>query len=206
MGTNNGLIFPLVVTSLGNGHHALRTLQPINPSHAMEFRKVGRGGVGNFLNPQDPEKVSRERIVVIQSSHTNGYTALTILQDLEAQSNAAKVGVKDLVNQGREISTSGRGGAGNITTRAVLTAGSNASIDVTPSLQESKPPEPRYYGRGGAGNYRIPEPENRRGKVREATDARERAQRKVVEDVEMGLKEPEKAHLGRECDTHNHSR
>lgn len=80
----------------------------------------------------------------------------------------------------------------------MLTAGTTANIDVTPSLQESKPPELGHYGRGGAGNYRSQEPEKKREGGNIALEAREEAYQKVVKDVEMGLKEPEKVHLGRE--------
>ena len=80
----------------------------------------------------------------------------------------------------------------------MLAADTKANVDVTPSLQENKPPKLGHYGRGGAGNYRTPEPAERREVGDNTLQAQEKAQRKIVEDVEMGLKEPEKAHLGRE--------
>ena len=80
----------------------------------------------------------------------------------------------------------------------MLAAGTNANIDVTPSLQENKPPELGHYGRGGAGNYRTPEVEKKRKEEKKALEAQEKAHQKVVKDVEVGLKQPEKAHLGRE--------
>lgn len=147
----------------------------------MEYQKVGRGGAGNFYTPQDVEKASKETS-----------------KDVEAQRNAASGGIEDLESQGRRFSTSGRGGAGNFTTRDMLAAGTTANIDVTPSMQENKPPELGHYGRGGAGNYRTPEPEKRRGE-KDTSEAREK-------DVEIGLTEPEKAHLGKggfDCDAHN---
>lgn len=155
----------------------------------MEYRKVGRGGAGNYYTPQDLEKASKE-------------TA----EDLEAQRNAASEAVKDLEIQGRKTSTAGRGGAGNITTRDVLDAGTTANIDVTPSLQESKPPELGHYGRGGAGNYRTPVTDNPRETELDELEAQEKAHQEVVKEVETGLKEPEKAHLGKESrdyDAHN---
>ena len=119
-------------------------------------------------------------------------------QDVEAQRVPASVGVEDLQNQKHRISTSGRGGAGNVTTRDVLAAGTTANVDVTASMQENKPPELGHYGRGGAGNYRTPDSEKIAERQKERLDAQEKAHQKVVKDVEMGLKEPEKAHLGRE--------
>ena len=106
--------------------------------------------------------------------------------------------VEDLKSHSPKLSTAGRGGIGNVTTRDVLAADTNANIDVTPSLQENKLPKLGHYGRGGAGNYRIPEPEQAREEVKDRLKAREKAQQQIVKDVEMGLKEPEKVHLGRE--------
>ena len=125
-------------------------------------------------------------------------TALTTFKDLEAQRNAAAEAVKELESQGRQTSTSGRGGAGNVTTRDVLAARTTANIDVTSSLQESKPPELGHYGRGGAGNYRTPEPEKMGEGDKDTVEAQEKAHQMVVKDVESALKEPEKAHLGKE--------
>ena len=119
------------------------------------------------------------------------------IHDVEAQRDAATEAVKDLETHGRNTSTSGRGGAGNVTTREVLAAGTTANVDVTPSLRESKPPKLGHYGRGGAGNYKYPEPERIEG-VKATLEAQEKAHQQVVRDVEMGLKEPEKAHLGKE--------
>ena len=122
---------------------------------------------------------------------------MTTSQDVEAQRDAANRAVRDLESEGRRISTSGRGGAGNVTTRDVLAAGTTANIDTTPSLQENEPPELGHYGRGGAGNYRVPEPGKRREEENDVLEAQEKAHQRVVRDVERGLKEPEKAHLGR---------
>ena len=44
----------------------------------------------------------------------------------------------------------------------------------------------------------MPVPEKKIEGEKDALEAQERAHQKVVKDVEMGLKEPEKAHLGRE--------
>ena len=76
-----------------------------------------------------------------------------------------------------------------------LTAATKDTVNITPALEESKPPETGHYGRGGAGNYRESvsgprEPEEREMQEMRRTD--------VVKDVEMGLQSPEKAHLGTE--------
>ena len=65
-------------------------------------------------------------------------------------------------------------------------------------MRENKPPELGHYGRGGAGNYRTPDREKGVEGEKEALKAREEAHQRVVRDVEMQLKEPEKAYLTRE--------
>ena len=167
----------------------------------MEYQRVGRGGAGNFYTPQDVEKASKETPKV--KFRLVDQTALMKFQEVEAQRNATSGGVEDIASQGRRVSTAGRGGAGNVTTRDMLVAGTTANIDVTPSLQENKPPELGHYGRGGAGNYRIPAPGKRREEEKMILEAQEKAHQRVVKDVEMGLKEPEKVHLGREGLDHN---
>ena len=166
----------------------------------MEYQKVGRGGAGNFYSPQDVEKASKETAKVRKASHLYDLDRerSNDFKDLEAQRNAATEAVKELESQGRQTSTSGRGGAGNITTRDELAARTTANIDVTPSLQESNPPELGHYGRGGAGNYRTPEPEKMGEGDKDRLEAQEKAHQMVVKDVERALKEPEKAHLGKE--------
>lgn len=54
-----------------------------------------------------------------------------------------------------------------------------------------------YSGRGGIGNVRTAEVERLREEAQaKAKEARERAHDEVVRDVGMGLKMPERAHLG----------
>jgi hypothetical protein len=53
----------------------------------------------------------------------------------------------------------------------------------------------RTYGRGGAGNYGSGEEERREAEEKRREEER-RGYERVVRDVEMGLREPEKAHLG----------
>jgi len=70
-------------------------------------------------------------------------------------------------------------------------------VDVTASLKESKPPGIGYYGRGGAGNYRSGNAEKQEDEEG-ISEKQEKLHQQVVKDVESGLKEPEKAHLGGE--------
>ena len=96
-----------------------------------------------------------------------------------------------------EYAHSGRGGAGNYTETTTLAEATAQATDVTPALEETKPPQTGYYGRGGAGNYRIGNSESRENDMK-AMEAQDRLHQQVVKDVETGLKEPEKAHLGRQ--------
>ena len=69
---------------------------------------------------------------------------------------------------------------------------------MTPALQPNRPPESGYAGRGGAGNYRGGIAESKEQDERKASEFQREVHQQVVRDVEMALKEPEKAHLGKE--------
>ena len=63
---------------------------------------------------------------------------------------------------------------------------------MTPALQEARVPEGGHYGRGGAGNYRG----NISGSSGEGEERGAKQQYGEGEEIEMGLRQPEKAHLG----------
>lgn len=120
---------------------------------------------------------------------------MTSLQDIEAQRTATKITPEDDEKSRAEYVHSGRGGAGNYTNSSILAAATAENVGVNQSLSESKPPETGYYGRGGAGNYRSGEAEKEQ-EEKTKSKVREKAHQQVVNDIEMGLMEPEKAHLG----------
>jgi hypothetical protein len=98
-----------------------------------------------------------------------------------------------------EFASSGRGGAGNYASTTKLAAATAENTNVTPALQENKPPEVGgYRGRGGAGNYKGEDEEKKKADERRASMVQEKAHQQVVKDVEAGLQEPQKAHLGKE--------
>lgn len=98
-----------------------------------------------------------------------------------------------------EYASSGRGGAGNYASSTKLAAATAENTNVTPALQENKPPEVGgYHGRGGAGNYKGEDEEKKKADEQRASIAQEKAHQQVVKDVEAGLQEPQKAHLGKE--------
>ena len=96
-----------------------------------------------------------------------------------------------------EYAHSGRGGAGNYVNASELTKATKENSDVTPALQERRPSVVGYSGRGGVGNYKSGDVE-RSLEERRASEAQEKVHSEVVKDVEMALKEPEKAHLASE--------
>lgn len=101
--------------------------------------------------------------------------------------------VPDADGQSQTFLTTGRG---NVTTSAKLSATTAGAADVTPALQDSKHPDVRYFGRGGAGNSRIWVSEVKEREELRSSHAKEEKFHRVVMDVEMGLRQPEKAHLG----------
>ena len=80
-------------------------------------------------------------------------------------------------------------------------AAAAAAVDVSVSIKPSTVTKIGYSGRGGVGNIRTGEVERLREETEakvKAAEARQRAHDEVVRDVEMGLKMPERAHLGAE--------
>ncbi len=110
------------------------------------------------------------------------------------QRNASVSSAKDIERARPEYAPTGRGGAGNYTSASKLATATKQNANITPSLQETKPPEIGHSGRGGAGNYRSTNVE-KKNEDEMGTELQERVYHQVVKDVEMGLKEPEKAHL-----------
>ncbi|KAL9102493.1 MAG: hypothetical protein Q9163_002358 [Psora crenata] len=167
----------------------------------MEYRKVGRGGAGNYYSPQDVQDVQKRAAEVSQAIQ---YTPDSQLndnrkqRDTEAQrpTQPRQPNTEDL-SQPR-YATSGRGGAGNLTDTCTLAAVTRGTVDVTAALQETKPPEAGHYGRGGAGNYcgSLSRPSGRDQSG--PSDAWEKKPYGEGEEIEMSLREPEKAHLGGE--------
>ena len=123
---------------------------------------------------------------------------MTGSQDLEAQGNAPVASAEDVKRAQSDYASSGRGGAGNYTSTAKLAAATAENTNVTPALQQAKPPEVGYCGRGGAGNYKGEDVEKRKEEERRASVIQEKAHQQVVKDVDAGLQEPQKAHLGSE--------
>lgn len=78
--------------------------------------------------------------------------------------------------------------------------GSKPSSSGAPlSIRPSTVAKVGYSGRGGVGNFSSGEVDKLREETEaKAVEARQRAHDEVVRDVDMGLKMPERAHLGGE--------
>ena len=118
---------------------------------------------------------------------------LISFQDVEAQPRNTHQLHEAIANQ-PEYVHSGRGGAGNYS-NASDPAERKRSVDMTPTTRERPVPEGGFYGRGGAGNLRGSDGESTQEAGRRASQARKEAYEMTVQDVEQGLRAPEKAHL-----------
>lgn len=67
--------------------------------------------------------------------------------------------------------------------------------DISESEKQAAWPKGGHGGRGGAGNFRGSSAERTQAETEKASRVQEEAYAKTVEDVEKGLKPPEKVHL-----------
>ncbi|KAL8863638.1 MAG: hypothetical protein Q9178_000321 [Gyalolechia marmorata] len=139
------------------------------------YLKVGRGGAGNYYSRQDIQQVQNQ-------------------VDIEAQTKTAGE-LRAADAKEREYVHSGRGGAGNYSS-ASDAAERKRSVDMTPSTRERTVPEGGFYGRGGAGNLRGSDGDPSGEDIEMTATVRQKeAYEEAVQDVEKGLRAPEKAHL-----------
>ncbi|KAL8941915.1 MAG: hypothetical protein Q9211_001610 [Gyalolechia sp. 1 TL-2023] len=140
------------------------------------YHKFGRGGAGNYYSKQDIQEVQKQTAT-----------------DVEAQLNIAREPHAAATNQ-PEYVHSGRGGAGNYNS-ASDPAERKYSVDMTPTTRERTVPEGGFYGRGGAGNLRDSEGKPQEEAGRKSSQTQQEQYEMTVQDVEQGLRPPEKAHL-----------
>ncbi|KAK2592911.1 hypothetical protein QQS21_009406 [Conoideocrella luteorostrata] len=147
------------------------------------FRKVGRGGAGNFY----PAKKDVEKDLERQDTEPDPIVTTTI--DPSTQPTSIRAG---------------RGGAGNFMDPSELPGPQDRermSKEVSDAVTSSLKKHPaRMGGRGGAGNWAGDEQLQGKGDEEHETTKTEELEKKVMEVVEKGLKMPEKAHHGREKD------
>ncbi|KAL8840131.1 MAG: hypothetical protein Q9170_001479 [Blastenia crenularia] len=143
------------------------------------YQKFGRGGAGNYYSKQDIQDVQQR-----------------VASDVEDQPTTTDDSQQTDARQPEYIH-SGRGGAGNYSNTSD-TAELKRSVDMTPSTRERTVPEGGFYGRGGAGNLRGFDVDSQEEAERRASQTQKQAYQKTVQDVEQGLRAPEKAHLANE--------
>ncbi|OHE94656.1 hypothetical protein CORC01_10057 [Colletotrichum orchidophilum] len=143
------------------------------------FRKVGRGGSGNFFSKKDVEDAEKAKP-----------------EDIEAQKTADVVAASSTSPTTSGYVRAGRGGSGNYVDPSSLPGAkqqeelaSKTQAAVSASIARSAR---GASGRGGAGNYTGSLPDA------EATDEevkrKEALEKKIIEDVEAGLPMPPKAY------------
>ncbi|KAG5921564.1 hypothetical protein E4U61_006579 [Claviceps capensis] len=143
------------------------------------FRKVGRGGAGNYYSVTKQDALAAEK-------------------DLERQDDQAR-----LVAAHPPDTTSllaGRGGAGNFVDAAQVPGAQEEerilAQKVSQAVSTSANHTNQMGGRGGAGNWAGEQQEEGAG----LQSTEEELERRVAEAVGRGLKIPERVHHGREKD------
>ncbi|KAG5977507.1 hypothetical protein E4U55_006736 [Claviceps digitariae] len=178
----------------------------MNTTDQDVFRKVGRGGAGNFYSVKKHDELSKKTIQPIRLTNL-------LQKDLERQDDLAHPVVVAATRDASSSLRAGRGGAGNFVDAAQVPAAQeeerNMAREVlTASLKRrSSSNKNRMGGRGGAGNWAGEEgTDGVEGERDDKQDEEaglsrtEELERKVAEVVQEGLKVPGRVHHGREKD------
>ena len=148
------------------------------------FRRVGRGGAGNFYSQKDVEDAENARPKDLEAQQQK--TATSQHTTTQATSNSAPA-----------YSRAGRGGAGNFYEAGTI----SESIEREQEVQKTKAAVAAsgnarsrggLTGRGGMGNWADDSADVER--VKEEEKKKEVIEAKILEDVEAGLKLPAKAY------------
>jgi len=157
------------------------------------YKKVGRGGAGNFYTPQDVEDINK---------------ATEPTDDIEAQTSPTDTDTASLaraLNASRpppEYLHSGRGGAGNwfqpaeLSSQGLVQAANSSATATEAPRKGAVLSKPTYRGgRGGAGNY-VDFAAQEREKREEEERRRREMEARIGMDVEAGLARPARAYGG----------
>lgn len=121
---------------------------------------------------------------------------LIVFKDVEAQNTVEKPNMNSIEATQPSHAHSGRGGAGNFKPTSISSP-ANALNDLSTSVKQPEVLGGRRIGRGGVGNFVSSDAVRRDSEVeRQHHDAQAKAFAQTVEDVEKGLKQPERAYLG----------
>lgn len=163
------------------------------------YRKVGRGGAGNFhvASPADKAaKVRKKAPCIMWFFFLPQLTFVVLPKDLEAQvsptTTAAVAPPSSSTANG--LSRAGRGGAGNYIAASDLPNAQEQrelAAAVSASLKKHPHVKSGLAGRGGAGNYTVDDAAADSGKQGEEV---EDVERRVREEVDKELKMPDKVH------------
>jgi hypothetical protein len=166
------------------------------------YRKVGRGGAGNFYSKKDVEDASK-----------------TETSDLEAQKTPSTIDLASTLSSSQplpEYLHTGRGGAGNFTTPSSNTPSLPITDDSSISTSSTSQPQNHsaisttkekakeklhsnngssgYRGRGGVGNWNDADAGEKERAREEDEGIKMRVDERVRRDVEAVLRRPERAY------------
>ncbi|EAQ89168.1 predicted protein [Chaetomium globosum CBS 148.51] len=175
------------------------------------FRRVGRGGAGNFYSQQDVQDAEKKAATTTDlEAQDQPANALTLTPTHATGSSS--------LGPGTNYTRAGRGGAGNFTfspsaATNEVTGAPTSSADAAAQKQQEKEEADRakanaavvaslaaksraggLSGRGGAGNWSF----GGGGREEEEAEVRRREEeleRKILRDVEVGLAPPAKAYV-----------
>ncbi|KAL2156040.1 hypothetical protein VTH82DRAFT_785 [Thermothelomyces myriococcoides] len=166
------------------------------------FRRVGRGGAGNFYSKQDIQAVEKGPETDLEAQ-SQQHADLSL-----AQTRTTRTGCG--TDTGPNYARTGRGGAGNFTSPVAADANAKQRGDqeraeadqtekasaaaVTASLA-AKSTAGGLSGRGGAGNWRAGSGDGGgRGVQEDARKTVEELEKRVLDEVAGGLPPPAKAY------------
>ncbi|KAL2074776.1 hypothetical protein VTL71DRAFT_8555 [Oculimacula yallundae] len=161
------------------------------------YRKVGRGGAGNYYSKQDIADATKNANDTSSLPTTNPSSTPSASTNKPAPTP--------------EYLHTGRGGAGNFIQPSTLQSSglkqTSEDMHSTETTRPSEAPEQRVMGsskpnyrggRGGAGNYYDDGEEKRRIEEERELEEKRKVELagRVEEDVERGLRRPERAYGG----------
>ncbi|KAH6850281.1 hypothetical protein B0I37DRAFT_371235 [Chaetomium sp. MPI-CAGE-AT-0009] len=172
------------------------------------FRRVGRGGAGNFYSKQDVQDAEKKASTTTVRPRSPRSTPNPLTLTPTHATGSSSLG------PGTNYTRAGRGGAGNFTFSSTEDAASTltSSADTAAQKQEEEADRAKaaaavaaslaaksktggLSGRGGAGNWSMGgggrEEEEREERRREE----EELERKVLRDVEVGLPPPARVYV-----------
>lgn len=183
------------------------------------YRKVGRGGAGNFYSQKDIDEATKPSSssdleaqklgpAAAAADETPSDPAIEPAPGPPSTSTptAADTGAVSSASGSTTTPTtytrSGRGGAGNFVdpqTASVFSTMTGvqarpATVQSTGNQSFAQAPPPRYTGRGGAGNWGTGDEAQRVANEEQERKRKEALNAKVFDDVMAGLQEPGRAH------------